>query len=148
MTKIETERLILREMTPGDFDRLYAVLADSNIMQHYPHTFDETRVRNWINKNLERYRVFGFSLWAVCLKENGGMIGDCGLTMQNINGTILPEIGYHKGVPAPGLRQRGRPSRPGLDVPQYAVYDGVLLHAEGKCPLVGDCPGGMAEIGK
>lgn len=95
MTKIETERLILREMTPGDFDRLYAVLADSNIMQHYPHTFDETRVRNWINKNLERYRVFGFSLWAVCLKENGGMIGDCGLTMQNINGTILPEIGYH-----------------------------------------------------
>ena len=23
------------------------------------------------------------------------MIGDCGLTMQNINGTILPEIGYH-----------------------------------------------------
>lgn len=95
MTKIEIERLFLREMTPGDFDRLYAVLADSNIMQHYPHTFDETRVRNWIKKNLERYRVFGFSLWAVCLKENGGMIGDCGLTMQNINGTILPEIGYH-----------------------------------------------------
>ena len=23
------------------------------------------------------------------------MIGDCGLTMQNICGTILPEIGYH-----------------------------------------------------
>ncbi len=23
------------------------------------------------------------------------MIGDCGLTMQNIGGTILPEIGYH-----------------------------------------------------
>ena len=95
MTKIETERLFLCEMTPGDFDRLYAVLADSDIMQHYPYTFDEARVRNWINKNLERYRVFGFGLWAVCLKETGGMIGDCGLTMQNINGTILPEIGYH-----------------------------------------------------
>ena len=23
------------------------------------------------------------------------MIGDCGLTMQNINGTICPEVGYH-----------------------------------------------------
>ena len=23
------------------------------------------------------------------------MIGDCGITMQNINGTIKPEIGYH-----------------------------------------------------
>lgn len=95
MTIIETERLILREMTPEDFDRLHAVLADSDIMQHYPYTFNEARVRNWINRNLERYRVFGFGLWAVCLKENGGMIGDCGLTMQNINGTILPEIGYH-----------------------------------------------------
>ena len=95
MTKIETERLILREMTPEDFDRLYAVLADSDVIQHYPYTFDEGRVRNWINKNQERYRVFGFGLWAVCLKETGGMIGDCGLTMQNVGGTILPEIGYH-----------------------------------------------------
>lgn len=23
------------------------------------------------------------------------MIGDCGLTIQNINGALLPEIGYH-----------------------------------------------------
>lgn len=65
MAKIETERLYLREMTPEDFDRLYAVLADSDIMQHCPYTFDEARVRSWINKNLERCRVFGFGLWAV-----------------------------------------------------------------------------------
>ena len=31
MKKIETERLILREMTPENFDRLYAVLADSGV---------------------------------------------------------------------------------------------------------------------
>lgn len=93
--KLETERLYLREMTYDGFDALYAVLANSDIMQHYPYTFDETRVRNWISKNMERYRVFGFGLWAVRLKTTGEMIGDCGLTMQNINGTILPEIGYH-----------------------------------------------------
>ena len=39
--------------------------------------------------------MFGFGLWAVCLKGTGEMLGDCGLTMQNINGSILPEIGYH-----------------------------------------------------
>ena len=91
----ETKRLFLREMTTDDYDALYNVLADSDIMQHYPYTFDKARVQNWINKNIERYRVFGFGLWAVCLKSTGKMIGDCGLTMQNINGTILPEIGYH-----------------------------------------------------
>jgi RimJ/RimL family protein N-acetyltransferase len=92
---IETERLCLREMTENDFDALHKVLADANIMQHYPHTFDEAAVRNWIQRNIERYRTFGFGLWAVCLKETGEMIGDCGLTMQLINGQIKPEIGYH-----------------------------------------------------
>lgn len=92
---IETERLFLREMKENDFDALYEVLADADIIQHYPYTFDESRVRNWIQRNKERYRIFGFGLWAVCLKETGKMIGDCGLTMQLIGGEIKPEIGYH-----------------------------------------------------
>ncbi|MBR4554181.1 MAG: GNAT family N-acetyltransferase [Ruminococcus sp.] len=92
---IETERLFLREMTERDFDALYKVLADRNIMQHYPYHFDEERVRGWIDRNIERYRVFGFGLWAVCLRDTGEMIGDCGLTMQMIGGVIRPEIGYH-----------------------------------------------------
>ncbi len=92
---LQTERLFLREMTAEDYDALYQVLADSDIMQHYPYTFDEKRVRGWIDRNIERYRIFGFGLWAVCLRQTGEMIGDCGLTMQNIGGTIRPEIGYH-----------------------------------------------------
>ena len=93
--QIETSRLILREMGMEDYNALYAVLADSDIMNHYPYTFDEKRVRGWIARNLERDRIFGFGLWAVCVKETGEMIGDCGLTMQNIGGMIKPEIGYH-----------------------------------------------------
>ena len=92
---LETQRLILREMDPNDFDALYAVLADSDITEHYPYTFDETRVRNWIARNMARYSKDGFGLWAVVLKETGEMIGDCGITMQNIHGSMLPEIGYH-----------------------------------------------------
>ena len=92
---IETNRLFLREMTENDFEALYKVLSDSDVMKHYPYTFDDVRVRNWIQRNMERYQIFGFGLWAVCLKETGEMIGDCGLTMQLINGQIKPEIGYH-----------------------------------------------------
>ena len=93
--KIETERLFLREMNEDDYDALYSVLADPDIMRHYPYAFDEKRVRGWIAKNMDRYRVFGFGLWAVCLRETGEMIGDCGLTLQSINGNVVPEIGYH-----------------------------------------------------
>lgn len=92
---LETERLFLREMTMDDFDSLYAVLADPEIMQHYPYSFDEERVRSWIERNMKRYTDDGFGLWAVCLKDTGEMIGDCGLTLQNIEGQMLPEIGYH-----------------------------------------------------
>ena len=92
---LETERLFLREMNPDDFDALYKVLADPEIMMHYPYDFDEKRVRDWIERNMNRYRENGFGLWAVCLKETGEMIGDCGLTLQNIEGEMLPEIGYH-----------------------------------------------------
>ena len=93
--QLETPRLLLREMTHDDYQPLYEVLADLDIMRHYPYSFDEKRVRNWITRNIERYRIFGFGLWAVCLKDTGAMIGDCGLSMQNINGVIRPEIGYH-----------------------------------------------------
>ena len=92
---LETERIFLREMDMNDYDALYSVLADHENMRYYPYSFDEARVRDWIERNRNRYRETGYGLWAVCLKETGEMIGDSGLTLQNINGELLPEIGYH-----------------------------------------------------
>ncbi|MBR6872300.1 MAG: GNAT family N-acetyltransferase [Ruminococcus sp.] len=92
---IETQRLILRELTGDDFPALYKVLSDRESMRYYPYVFDEARVKDWISRNIERYHDLGFGLWAVCLKETGELIGDCGLTMQVIDGVIRPEIGYH-----------------------------------------------------
>lgn len=76
---LETERLILREYTEDDFDDLYEFLSDAETMQHYPHPFDETAVHYWISRNLDRYEIFGFGLWAVVNKETGKVIGDKGL---------------------------------------------------------------------
>ena len=92
---IETERLLLREFTLNDFNALYEIMSDAETMQHYPKPFDEQRVKGWIERNLRNYRQYGFGLWAVVLKETGKLIGDCGLTIQSIEGVLLPEIGYH-----------------------------------------------------
>ncbi|MBO4524899.1 MAG: GNAT family N-acetyltransferase [Ruminococcus sp.] len=92
---LETKRLLLREMNTHDHQALFLVLGDPETMLHYPYTFDMQRVNDWIERNMVRYQNDGFGLWAVCLKETGELIGDCGLTLQNINGEILPEIGYH-----------------------------------------------------
>ncbi|MGN0996990.1 MAG: GNAT family N-acetyltransferase [Candidatus Ventricola sp.] len=92
---IETERLVLRELTWDDFDALYEIVSDPETMQHYPAPFDAERTKGWIAWNLDNYRKYGFGLWAVVLKQTGEFIGDCGMTMQNIDGEMLPEIGYH-----------------------------------------------------
>lgn len=92
---IETERLMLREYALQDFDAIYEILSDPETMQHYPSPFNEERTRNWIEWNLQNYREYGFGLWAVVLKKTSELIGDCGLTIQNIDGKFLPEIGYH-----------------------------------------------------
>lgn len=92
---LQTNRLILRQMEWADFDALYAILADPEISRHYPYRFDEDRVRSWIARNRLRYEKDGFGLWAVILKETGELIGDCGITLQEIHGTWLPEVGYH-----------------------------------------------------
>lgn len=92
---LETERLALREYTWDDFEVLYEMLSDPELMRYYPRPYDEQGVKAWIWRNMDRYARDGFGLWAVILKETGEMIGDCGITLQNIHGQMLPEIGYH-----------------------------------------------------
>ena len=92
---IETKRLLLREMAENDFDALYNVFSNKEISKFYPYDFDEERVYAWIERNIKRYKEYGFGLWAVVLKETNEVIGDCGLTLQIINGEEKPEIGYH-----------------------------------------------------
>ena len=92
---LETQRLCLREYTEADFDALFEILSDPVTMQHYPKPYDEEGTWRWLRWSFQNYREHGFGWWAVILKETGKMIGDCGVTIQNIDGEKLPEIGYH-----------------------------------------------------
>ena len=92
---LETERLILREYSQDYFDALYEILSDEQTMKHYPKPYDKKGVQRWIDWSLDNYQKYGFGLWAIVLKETGEFIGDCGITLQNIDGEQLPEIGYH-----------------------------------------------------
>lgn len=93
--KFETDRLILRELTMDDLRDLHAILSDPDLMRHYPQPFDWEKSKSWIAWNLENYATYGFGLWAVILKADNRLIGDCGITMQKVNGSMEPEIGYH-----------------------------------------------------
>jgi [ribosomal protein S5]-alanine N-acetyltransferase len=95
MQIIETSRLILREFSADDADALALVLSDAETMRFYPAPLDRAGVEGWIARNLDRYAKDGHGLWAMILKLTGEVIGDCGLTIQNVGGLQEIEIGYH-----------------------------------------------------
>jgi RimJ/RimL family protein N-acetyltransferase len=64
-------------------------------MRYYPATLDRAGVAEWIDRNRRRYVDAGHGLWAMVLKSNGELVGDCGLTRQAVDGTEEIEIGYH-----------------------------------------------------
>jgi RimJ/RimL family protein N-acetyltransferase len=78
-----------------DKQELMKVLSDPESMKFYPHPFSEAEVENWIQWNIENYKKYKHGLWAVILKTGQVFIGDCGITMQNIDNETVPEIGYH-----------------------------------------------------
>ena len=92
---LETPRLMLREFAPEDADALAQVISDPETMRYYPEPFDLPGVEDWIIRNRRRYETDGHGLWAMDLKSTGQMIGDCGITLQEVDGQALPEIGYH-----------------------------------------------------
>ncbi len=92
---LETKRLLLREMTDDDFNALKKVISDPETMKYYPKPYDDEGVWRWINWCKGSYEKNGFGLWAVVDKQSGEMIGDCGVSMQYIDGEDRPEIGYH-----------------------------------------------------
>lgn len=101
---IETERLILRKMDNGDYSALCKILQDEDVMYAYEHAFSDDEVDEWLKKQLVRYETDGIGLWAVVPKENGEVIGQCGLTKQLWWGENVVEVGYlfrkdfwHKG---------------------------------------------------
>ena len=95
MQVLETSRLILREFLEEDVEPLALVLSDPETMRFYPAPFDRAGVEEWIARNRRRYAEYGHGLWAMILKSSGELIGDCGLTVQNVDGANEVEIGYH-----------------------------------------------------
>ena len=91
---IETNRLSLREMRQIDYPALCKILQDPDVMYAYEGAFNENEVQEWLDKQINRYKEFGFGLWAVIQSETGEMIGQCGLTMQHYTNSQVLEVGY------------------------------------------------------
>ena len=92
---IECDRFYLREYQESDYASLSAIYQDAENMKYFGAPYDDKMMRRLIDWTMNNYKKYGFGFWAIIDKKSGAFIGDCGLSMQNIDGEWLPEIGYH-----------------------------------------------------
>lgn len=95
---LETPRLSLRCLTDRDYPALCRVMLQGpEVMYAYAHAFSDEEAWEWLHRQQVRYREDGFGLWAVLLRATGQLIGQCGVTWQEVRGRRVPEVGYLLG---------------------------------------------------
>jgi [ribosomal protein S5]-alanine N-acetyltransferase len=100
MTLIDTNRLVIRDITEQDFHFIFRLLNEPSWIKYIGDKGikTETDAKNYIQTGpLQMYKDFGFGLFLVTLKENAIPIGLCGLikrpSLENIDlgYAFLPE---------------------------------------------------------
>jgi RimJ/RimL family protein N-acetyltransferase len=91
---LETERLTLRPLEPGDLDAMSTLLGDGEALELWGEPLDREEVRGWIERNVARYDSTGFGRCAIVLRRTGELIGDCGLVPTEVEGTPEVELGW------------------------------------------------------
>jgi RimJ/RimL family protein N-acetyltransferase len=77
-----------------DLDDMAALLCDPEVMRHYPSPKSREEAGTWITWNQRNYLEHGHGLWII-ETHDGRFVGDCGLTIQDIQGEPFVEVGYH-----------------------------------------------------
>ena len=116
-----TERLRFRPMTMSDLDDVAAMLAAFELMpgERAPSSRDDAR--RWVEWQERNYAQHDFGLWVV-ETHDGEFVGDCGLTMQDVEGTWHVEVGYHL---VPQWRRLGYATEAARAVRDCAAAHGV-----------------------
>lgn len=96
MLILETPRLILRHLEPGDLDALFALYRDPDTRRYFPdgtRTLDQTREElEWFLNGHPKFP--GLGLWATLDKHSGAFLGRCGLLPWEIDGRHEVELAF------------------------------------------------------
>lgn len=120
MNILETPRLLLRRLEPGDLDPLYALYRDPEVRRYFPEgvlTYDQTREElEWFLNGHPRHPELG--LWATIHKASGRFIGRCGLLPWTLDGQPEVEVAY---LIDPAFQGQGLGTEAAQGVLDYAV---------------------------
>jgi [ribosomal protein S5]-alanine N-acetyltransferase len=94
--RLETARLVIRSIEPGDGEAWVAMLTDPEVRRFLP-PFPEVTAKSFddvIERRRKMERERGYAIWTVALKQTDEMIGQCGLLPAEGKGPEI-EVAYH-----------------------------------------------------
>jgi beta-phosphoglucomutase-like phosphatase (HAD superfamily)/RimJ/RimL family protein N-acetyltransferase len=96
ITIATTDRLIIRELTVEDITNMYHIYQNPEVKKYIDNLDDYLEIEIEKHKAYIKnvYEFFGYGLWGVFNRENGELIGRCGIQNREIDGKVEIEIGY------------------------------------------------------
>ncbi len=94
---LESDRLITRFLKKEDWTIWSDFFGENGDGQFLPN-FDETQpdkiAQKWVDHILNRYQEQTFGMQWMIERKSGKHLGQCGLLLQDVNGTKELEVGY------------------------------------------------------
>ncbi len=92
MREIETPRLRLRQFTPNDLDDLCRLYSNPDVMRYVGKGVRTKNETQTALSSILKYYEPNLGMWAVIYKDDGKLIGRCGLWF--LDNTAEVELGY------------------------------------------------------
>lgn len=91
----ETERLVVRLLSPQDAPALTEILSDPEVMKYSVRgVCDEEATRRFLDWCLHCYLSHGIGPWALTEKGTGELIGFCGIGPERVGEVEENNLGY------------------------------------------------------
>ena len=91
--RVETDRLVLRSLVPGDAERLFEIYGDAETMRHVGRTGRPVADLDAARRSLDAIRrheeLHGFAMWALDERDGEPLVGVAGLALVDGEG---PEV--------------------------------------------------------
>lgn len=91
---VKTPRLILRELQDKDFDFLFRIFNDPEVMKFYDGLRNEDQTRSWMKLTYENYHKYGHGKWIIEDALSSKALGHTGLLKIKVDGIEETELGY------------------------------------------------------
>ncbi len=89
---LETDRLILRPFADQDFEAIFAIRSNAEMMKYIKSPENRGQTEHWINYVSRHWQTESYGLGSVIFKDTNTVIGWCGI--WELVETREPELGW------------------------------------------------------